>query len=218
MRSSHLQPAGGSWRVTRKREEEVQPGCCHVRAAADDQAAAPPSRRQLAGQSQPSPVAQAQVHGAEGQGHHHDPGGQDSPGRAAARYLFRGRPIAASATTACLASHPHGRPAPRLAYLAVICGYTTVCWWCASILAAGASSAGPCCAPAADPQHTPPRASPPDRGSTTLTRVVPGLPVTPGRPGFRARFPVTVSTIGVPPRPRSVPDEAKRDQGEEVTK
>jgi EmrB/QacA subfamily drug resistance transporter len=45
--------------------------------------------------------------------------------------------IAAGATTAYLASHRRGRPAPQLAQLAAIHGYTTVFWWCAGIFAAG---------------------------------------------------------------------------------
>jgi EmrB/QacA subfamily drug resistance transporter len=50
--------------------------------------------------------------------------------------------IAASATTSYLASHVHGRPAPRLVHLALIHGYTTVFWWCAGIFAAGAVICG----------------------------------------------------------------------------
>ena len=50
--------------------------------------------------------------------------------------------IAASATTSYLASHLHGRPAPQLAQLALIHGYTTVFWWCAGIFAAGAIICG----------------------------------------------------------------------------
>jgi hypothetical protein len=46
--------------------------------------------------------------------------------------------IAAGATTGYLTSHAHGRPAPDLAQLAAIHGYTTVFWWCAGIFAAGA--------------------------------------------------------------------------------
>jgi hypothetical protein len=50
--------------------------------------------------------------------------------------------IAASATTGYLASHTSGRPAPQLAQLALIHGYTTVFWWCAGIFAAGAVICG----------------------------------------------------------------------------
>jgi len=50
--------------------------------------------------------------------------------------------IAASATTSYLASHLHGRPAPQLAQLALIHGYTTVFWWCAGIFVAGALICG----------------------------------------------------------------------------
>jgi len=50
--------------------------------------------------------------------------------------------IAASATTSYLASHGRGRPAPQLAQLALIHGYTTVFWWCAAIFAAGALVCG----------------------------------------------------------------------------
>jgi hypothetical protein len=50
--------------------------------------------------------------------------------------------IAASATTSYLASHAGGGPAPQLAQLALIHGYTTVFWWCAGIFAAGAIICG----------------------------------------------------------------------------
>jgi hypothetical protein len=50
--------------------------------------------------------------------------------------------IAASATASYLASHARGRPAPQLAQLALIHGYTTVFWWCAAIFAAGAFICG----------------------------------------------------------------------------
>ena len=50
--------------------------------------------------------------------------------------------IAASATASFLASQAHGRPAPELAQLALIHGYTTVFWWCAGIFAAGAIICG----------------------------------------------------------------------------
>src|SRR5215475_8898774 len=50
--------------------------------------------------------------------------------------------IAASATAGFLASRVHGRPAPQLAQLALIHGYTTVFWWCAGIFAAGAIVCG----------------------------------------------------------------------------
>jgi EmrB/QacA subfamily drug resistance transporter len=50
--------------------------------------------------------------------------------------------IAASATAGYLASHGRGRPAPQLAQLALIHGYTTVFWWCAAIFAAGALVCG----------------------------------------------------------------------------
>jgi hypothetical protein len=50
--------------------------------------------------------------------------------------------IAASATTSYLAGHLHGQPAPQLAQLALIHGYTTVFWWCAGIFAAGAVVCG----------------------------------------------------------------------------
>jgi len=50
--------------------------------------------------------------------------------------------IAASAATSYLASHLHGRPSPLLVHLALIHSYTTVFWWCAGILAAGAVICG----------------------------------------------------------------------------
>jgi len=50
--------------------------------------------------------------------------------------------IAASATAGYLASHASGRPAPQLAQLAAIHGYTTVFWCCAGIFAAGAIICG----------------------------------------------------------------------------
>jgi EmrB/QacA subfamily drug resistance transporter len=50
--------------------------------------------------------------------------------------------IAASATASYLTSHARGRPAPQLAQLALIHGYTTVFWWCAAIFAAGAFICG----------------------------------------------------------------------------
>jgi EmrB/QacA subfamily drug resistance transporter len=50
--------------------------------------------------------------------------------------------IAASATAGYLASHAHGRPAPQLAQLALIHGYTTVFWWCAGVFAVGAIICG----------------------------------------------------------------------------
>jgi EmrB/QacA subfamily drug resistance transporter len=50
--------------------------------------------------------------------------------------------IAASATASYLAGHLHGRPAPQLAQLALIHGYTTVFWWCAGIFVAGAIICG----------------------------------------------------------------------------
>jgi EmrB/QacA subfamily drug resistance transporter len=45
--------------------------------------------------------------------------------------------IAATAATGYLASHLRGRPAPQLAQLAAVHGYTTVFWWCAGIFAVG---------------------------------------------------------------------------------
>jgi hypothetical protein len=50
--------------------------------------------------------------------------------------------IAASATTAYLASHLHGRPTSQLIHLAAIHGYTTVFWCCAGVFAAGAVICG----------------------------------------------------------------------------
>jgi hypothetical protein len=49
---------------------------------------------------------------------------------------------AAGATTAYLAGHLHGRPAPQLSQLALIHGYTTVFWWCVGIFVAGAIICG----------------------------------------------------------------------------
>jgi hypothetical protein len=46
------------------------------------------------------------------------------------------------ATTSYLASDARGGPAPQLAQLALIHGYTTVFWWCAGIFAAGAIIGG----------------------------------------------------------------------------
>ena len=72
--------------------------------------------------------------------------------------------IAASATTNYLASHTSGRPAPQLAQLAAIHGYTTVFWWCAGIFAAGAIICGALLRPGplTRPEETPP-ARPPSR-------------------------------------------------------
>jgi len=69
--------------------------------------------------------------------------------------------IAASATASYLASHARGRPAPQLAQLAVIHGYTTVFWWCAGIFAAGAVICGALLrsGPLTRPQDVPARES-----------------------------------------------------------
>jgi len=48
----------------------------------------------------------------------------------------------AAAPASRSAGHLHGRPAPQLAQLALIHGYTTVFWWCAGIFAAGAIICG----------------------------------------------------------------------------
>jgi hypothetical protein len=77
--------------------------------------------------------------------------------------------IAASATAGYLASHADGRPAPQLAQLALIHGYTTVFWWCAGIFAAGAIICGallrpgPLTRPEAIPARNPSRQAAPAR-------------------------------------------------------
>jgi EmrB/QacA subfamily drug resistance transporter len=50
--------------------------------------------------------------------------------------------IAASATTAYIAGHVHGRPTVALTQLALVHGYTTAFWWCAGIFLAGAVLCG----------------------------------------------------------------------------
>jgi len=81
--------------------------------------------------------------------------------------------IAASATGSFLASHLHGRPAPQLAQLALIHGYTTVFWWCAGIFAAGAIICGALLRPRPTDRpggHPRPQALPAGRASTIVTR------------------------------------------------
>ena len=50
--------------------------------------------------------------------------------------------IAASAAASYLAGHAHGRPSAQLVHLALVHSYTTVFWWCAGILVAGAVICG----------------------------------------------------------------------------
>ena len=82
--------------------------------------------------------------------------------------------IAASATTSYLAGQAHGRPAPQLAELAAIHGYTAVFWWCAGIFAAGAVICGALLRPGplTRPEDIPARKPrPAGRGSTIVTRL-----------------------------------------------